>query len=149
MYILQGGALGGGASMTAQHPSQKMEENRCPPLLNLYLAVPALNPRTRNSNDRTRNTSLPERGLTHTLYIRGHLPVIYKIFLNPIDRTSDSDPITTMVVFNSNRRYFATFQLNSALHMRLIITLMSAFSNGSIKSPSGPILVGPLFLYKP
>jgi hypothetical protein len=27
MYILQGGALGGGASMTAQRTSQKMEEN--------------------------------------------------------------------------------------------------------------------------
>ena len=81
------------------------------------------------------------------IYLRGHLSVIYKIF--PIDRTTDSDPITTMVVFNSNRKYFAIFQLNSALHMRLIITLMSALSNGSTKSPSGPILVGPLFLYKP
>ncbi len=110
MYILQGGALGGGASMTAQCPSQKMEENGCPPpLLNLNLAVPALNPHTRNANDRTRNTGLPEWGLTYTLYLRGHLPVIYKIFLNPIDRSTVSDPITTMVVFNSNRKYFATF----------------------------------------
>jgi hypothetical protein len=120
-----------------------------PPLLNLDLAVPALNPPTRNANDRTRNTNLPERGLTYILYLRGHLPVIYKIFLNPIDRTTDSDPVPTMVVLNSNRKYVATFQLNSALHMRLIITLMSAFNDGSTKSPSGPILVGPLFLYKP
>jgi hypothetical protein len=120
-----------------------------PPLPKLDLTVPALSPHTRNANDRTRNTSLPERGLTYTLYLQGHLLEIYKIFLNPIDRTTDSDPVTTMVVFNSNRKYFATFQLNSALHIRLIITLMSTFNNGSTKSPSGPILVGPLFLYKP
>jgi hypothetical protein len=112
-----------------------------PFLLNLDLAVAALNPHTRNENYRTRNTNLPERGLTYTLYLRGHLPVIYKIFLNPIDRTTDSDPVTTMAVFN--RKYFATFQLNSALHMRLIITLMSAFNDGSTKRPSEPILVGP------
>jgi hypothetical protein len=117
------------------------------PLLNLDLAVPVLNPCIRNANDRTRNTNLPERGLSYTLYLRGHLPVIYKIFLDPIDRTTDSDPVTTMVVFN--RKYFATFQLNLALHMRLIITLMSAFNNGSTKKPSGPILAGPLFLCKP
>jgi hypothetical protein len=42
MYILQGGALGGGASMTAQPPSQKMEENGCPLLLKLDFAVPDL-----------------------------------------------------------------------------------------------------------
>jgi hypothetical protein len=72
---------------------------------------------------------------------------MYKIFLHPIDRTTEPHPVTTMVVFN--RKYFATFQFNSALHMRLIITLISAFNNGSIKSPSGSILVGPLFLYKP
>jgi hypothetical protein len=31
MYILQGEALGGGASMTVQRTSQKSEENGCPP----------------------------------------------------------------------------------------------------------------------
>ncbi len=88
-----------------------------------------------------------ERGLTYTSHFRGHLLVIYKIFPNQIDRNTDPDPVTTIVVFN--RKYFATFQMNSALHMRDIITLMSAFNDGSTKSPSGPILVGPLFLYKP
>ena len=119
-----------------------------PPLLNLDLAVLSLNPCTRNANDRTRNTNLTEQGLTYTLYLRGHFLVIYKIFLNPIDRTTDSDPVPTMVVLNSNRKYVATFQLNSALHMRLIITLMSAFNDGSTRSPSGPRQMGPLFLYK-
>ena len=118
-----------------------------PPILNWDLAAPALNPRTRYANDRTRNANLPEWGLTYTSYLRGHLLVIYNIFLNQIDRTTDPDPVTTMVVFN--RKYFATFQMNLALHMRLIIALMSAFNDGSTKSPSGPILVGPLFLYKP
>ncbi len=127
--------------------TRKWKKMDVPLLLNLDVAVLAMNPRTRNANDRTRNTNLPEQGLTYTLYLRGHLPVIYKIFLNPIDRTIDSDPVTTMLVFN--RKYFATFQLNSALHMRLIITLISAFDNSSTKSPSGSILVGPLFLYKP
>jgi hypothetical protein len=117
------------------------------PILNWDLAVPALISCTRNANDRTRNANLPEQGLTYTLYLRGHLPVIYKIFLNPIDKTTDPDPVTTMVVFN--RKYFATFQLNSALHMRLIITLLSACNDSSTKSPSGPVLVGPLFLFKP
>ncbi len=118
-----------------------------PSILNWDLAVPALNSHTKNLNDRTRNANLPEHGLTYTSYLRGHLLVIYKIFLNPVDRTTGPDPVTTMVVFN--RKYFATVQMNSALHMRLIITLMSAFNDGSTKSPSGPILVGPLFLYKP
>jgi hypothetical protein len=71
-----------------------------------HLALHFWCPHTRNANDRTRNTNLPERGLTCTLYLRGHLPVIYKIFLNPIDRTTDSDPMTTMIVFNSNKKYF-------------------------------------------
>jgi hypothetical protein len=66
-----------------------------------------------------------------TIYLRGHLPVIYKIFLNPIFRTTDPDPVTTMVVFNM--KYFATFQSNSALHMRLIITPMRAVDYGSTK----------------
>jgi hypothetical protein len=105
-----------------------------PPILNWDLAVPALNSCIKNGNDRTRNADLPEWGLTYTLYPRGHLPVIYKIFLNQINRTTDPDPVTTMMVFN--RKYFATLQLNSALHMRLIITLMSAFKDGSTKSPS-------------
>ncbi len=83
----------------------------------------------------------------YTIKLRGHLPVIYKIFLNPIRRTTDPDPVTTMVVFNM--KYFATFQLNSALHMRLIITLVSAVDYGSTKSPPGPKLVGPLFQFKP
>jgi hypothetical protein len=67
----------------------------------------------------------------YTILLRGHLPVIYKIFLNPICRTTEPDPVTTMVVFNM--KYFATFQLNSALHMRFIITLMSAFDYVSTK----------------
>ena len=138
MYILQGEALGGGASVTAQRTSQKMEENGWAPLS--Y-------PRTRNANDRTRNANLVEGGLTYISYLRGHLLVIYKSFLNQIDRTTDPDPVITMLVFK--RKYFVTLQLKSALHMRLINTLMSAFNNGSTKSPSGPILVGPLFLYKP
>jgi hypothetical protein len=148
MFLLQGEAFGGGASMTAQRTSQKMEENGWPaPVMNWDLAVPALKPCTRNANDTTRNTNLPEQGQTYTSYPRSHLLVIYQIFLNQIDRTTDPDPVTTMVVFN--RKYFATFQMNSALHMRLIIALMSAFNDGSTKNPSGPILVGPLFLYKP
>jgi hypothetical protein len=65
------------------------------PVLNWDLAVSALNPCTRNANERTRNVNLPERGLTYTLYLRGHLPVIYKIFLNRIDRITDPDPVTT------------------------------------------------------
>jgi hypothetical protein len=109
--------------------------------------APALNPHTRNTNDRSRHANLPEWGLAYKSYLRGHLLVIYKIFLNQIDRTTDPDPVTTMVVFN--RKYFATFQMNSALHMKLIITLMSAFNDGSTKGPSGPILVDPLLLYKP
>ena len=60
----------------------------------------------------------------YTILLRGHLLVIYKIFLNPICRTTDQDPVTTIVVFN--KKYFATFQFNSALHMRFFITLMSA-----------------------
>jgi hypothetical protein len=99
-----------------------------PPILNWDLAVPALNPCTRNANDRTRNANLPEQGLAYTSYLRSHLLVIYKIFLNQIDRTTDPYPVTTMVVFN--RKHFAKFQMNSALHMRLIITPMSAFNDG-------------------
>jgi hypothetical protein len=118
-----------------------------PEVQNWDFAGPGLNPHIRNVNDRTRNVNLPRWGLTYTIYLRGHLPVIYKIFLDPIGRTTEQDPVNTMVVFN--RKHFATFQFNSALHMRLIITLMSTFNNGSTKSPSGPILVGPLFLYKP
>jgi hypothetical protein len=116
----------------AVHRPENRRKWMGPPILNWDLAVPALNPHTRNANDRTRNANLPERGLTYTLYPRGHLPVIYKIFLNRIDRTTDPDLVTTMVVFN--RKYFALFQLNSALHMRLIITLMSAFNDGSTKA---------------
>jgi hypothetical protein len=57
--------------------------------------------------------------------------VIYKIFLNPICRITDPDPVTTMVVFKMN--HFATFQLDSALHMRFIITLMTTVDYVSTK----------------
>jgi hypothetical protein len=148
MYITQGGSVG--RWCICDCPVHKPENGRkwmAPPILNWDLAVPALNPRTRNANKKTRIVNLPEWGLTHTLYLRGPLPVIYKIFLNRIDRTTDPDPVTTIALFN--RKYFVKLQLKSALHMRLINTLMSAFNNGSTKSPSGPILVGPLFLHKP
>jgi hypothetical protein len=128
----------------AVHEPEDGRKLMAPLVLKWGLAVPALSPCTRNVNDRTRNANFPELGLTYILYLRGHLPEIYKIFLNQIDRTTYPDPVTTMIVFN--RKYIATFQLNSALHMSLIITLMRAFNDGSTKSPSGQILVGPLFL---